>query len=828
MTIKKFWNSWDDEQKSNVIKTVGVCIGVFAVLTLLAMISYIFTWKQDQSILRDPSMMDLDVHADNSGGKLGLKWAHVLISNWFGLGSFAIVIFLFALAARLVLDKWNHSLQRTLLVTLSGGLLTSFIFAFAGSKFPPLTHTFGSGIGGECGAFVIRHMENLFNAAGTGLILFLATVIWLLLVSKRFSQWFSHLGKTKPEDEAEPEEHPEEMDAPVDIDLDSDADIPETVPEVIEGEAELAEMEEAAETGVAEETGTEAMADTEAVPATAVEPVQQPVEEPMEAEGGFDIERGEELKVDVVKELPVMNIRLDPPEGLPSYEFPSLDILEDHSSSTQVVSDEELNRNNNKIRSTLKNYRIDIVDVKAIVGPTVTLYKVYPAPGVKIANIRSLQDDIAMSLNARGVRIVTLPDSVGIEVANDKPSVVPLKALLNDDAFRESKAELPVAIGCTITKKVRVFDLADAPHLLVAGATKQGKSVGLNVLVASLLYSKHPAEMKMVFIDPKMVEFSAYGRLLKHYLAVLPTAGDEDEERDNAIVKKPKEAEKILRSLCIEMDQRYELLSKAYVNNIKLYNEKYRNHKLNPEHGHKFLPYLVVIIDEYADLAMSGGNGSEAKNMQKSIMGSIVRLAQKGRAAGIHVVIATQRPSVDVITGLIKANFPARIAFRVSTRVDSNTILDATGAEKLIGRGDMLYYAGVETERIQCGFISNDEINTITEFIGDQQGFKKSYNTPYYLPLPEEADAEGGSGGMVDMKDLDERFEDAARLVVMTQKGSTSDLQRRLGMGYAKAGRVMDQLQAAGIVGPQEGSKPRQVLVTDFNELDTILKAYMK
>lgn len=828
MTIKKFWNSWDEEQKSNVIKTVGVCIGVFAVLTLLAMISYIFTWKQDQSILRDPSMMDLDVHAGNSGGKLGLKWAHILISRWFGLGSFAIVIFLFALAARLVLDRWNHSLQRTMLVTLTGGLLASFICAFAGSKFPPLTHTFGSGIGGECGAFVIRHLENLFNAAGTGLILFLATVIWLLLVSKRFSRWFSHLGKTKPEDEAEQEEQSEGMEAPVDIDIDSEDIIPDAVPEVPESGDELPEVAEVPGIEAVEASVIEPVAEAGDALDAAAGLMQQPSGEPVEAEGGFDIDRGEDLNVEVVKDLPVMDIRLDPPEGLPSYEFPSLDILEDHSSSTQVVSDEELNRNNNKIRSTLKNYRIDIVDVKAIVGPTVTLYKVYPAPGVKIANIRSLQDDIAMSLNARGVRIVTLPDSVGIEVANDKPSVVPLKALLNDDAFRESKAELPVAIGCTITKKVRVFDLADAPHLLVAGATKQGKSVGLNVLVASLLYSKHPAEMKMVFIDPKMVEFSAYGRLLKHYLAVLPTAGDEDEERDNAIVKKPKEAEKILRSLCIEMDQRYELLSKAYVNNIKLYNEKYRNHKLNPEHGHKFLPYLVVIIDEYADLAMSGGNGSEAKNMQKSIMGSIVRLAQKGRAAGIHVVIATQRPSVDVITGLIKANFPARIAFRVSTRVDSNTILDATGAEKLIGRGDMLYYAGVETERIQCGYISNDEINTITEFIGDQQGFKKSYNTPYYLPLPEEADAEGGSGGMVDMKDLDERFEDAARLVVMTQKGSTSDLQRRLGMGYAKAGRVMDQLQAAGIVGPQEGSKPRQVLVTDFNELDTILKAYMK
>ena len=468
MTIKKFWNSWDEEQKSNVIKTVGVCIGVFAILTLLAMISYIFTWKQDQSILRDPSMMNLDVHADNSGGKLGLKWAHVLISKWFGLGSFAIVIFLFALAAKLVLDRWNHSLQRTLLVTLTGGLLSSFIFAFAGSKFPPLTHTFGSGIGGECGAFVIRHLENLFNTAGAGLLLLLVTVIWLLLVSKSFSQWFSHLGKTKPEDEAEQERRSdEEAETPVDIDIESDPVIPEMVPEVQYSPAEIYEAEEAAEKEGADIIGAEAQIEEESVPEVAFGQEEQPSGNPVADEGGFAIDRGQELKTDVVEELPVMNIRLDPPEGLPSYEFPSLDILEDHSSATQIVSDEELNRNNNKIRSTLKNYRIEIVDVKAIVGPTVTLYKVYPAPGVKIANIRSLQDDIAMSLNARGVRIVTLPDSVGIEVANDKPSVVPLKALLNDDAFRESKAELPVAIGCTITKKVRVFDLADAPHLLL-------------------------------------------------------------------------------------------------------------------------------------------------------------------------------------------------------------------------------------------------------------------------------------------------------------------------------------------------------------------------
>ena len=802
----KFWDSWDDRQKSNAVKGLGVAIAIFALFTLLATVSYVFTWRQDQSLLRDPAMMDQAQHVANAGGKLGLKWANVLICKWFGLGSFAFLILLFAMAVRLVAGRWHRSLLKTAIVTLSGAIIASFLFALTG-RLAGIPTMFGAGIGGECGAFVVDWLANLVGVAVTALLLVALSVGWLFLSSGRFSRWVTSLGAAG---DAEPEAAEMPEPAPVHEPEPAPVQEPVAAPAPVRVTFRTAGLKAEPEETVAE------VSEDEGDVAGGTD----------EQAGSFEIDRGEELDTTVKKDLPRIDVRLDPPEGLPKYEFPSLELLEDHASGTQVVSEEELNRNNNKIRYTLKNYKIDIVDVKAIVGPTVTLYKVYPAPGVKIANIRSLQDDIAMSLNARGVRIVLLPDSVGIEVANDKPATVPIKALLNDENFRTSKAELPVAIGCTITKKVKVFDLADAPHLLVAGATKQGKSVGLNVLIASLLYAKHPSEMKMVFIDPKMVEFSAYGRLLKHYLAVLPTAADDEEERDNAIVKKPKEAEKILRSLCIEMDDRYELLSKAYVNNIKLYNDKYRDHKLNPEHGHRFLPYLVVVIDEYADLAMSGGSGSEGKNMQRSIMGSIVRLAQKGRAAGIHVVIATQRPSVDVITGLIKANFPARIAFRVSTRVDSNTILDATGAEKLIGRGDMLYYAGVETERIQCGYISNEEINSITEFIGEQQGFKKSYNTPYYLPAPDPAEGEGG-GGMIDMKDLDERFEEAARMVVTTQKGSTSDIQRRLGMGYAKAGRVMDQLEAAGIVGPQEGSKPRQVLVTSLDDLENILKAFM-
>ena len=555
----------------------------------------------------------------------------------------------------------------------------------------------------------------------------------------------------------------------------------------------------------------------------------------MQGEGAapesFEVISDDSLDAEI-KELKPIDNRLDPPDGLPKFSFPpSLDLLLSHSSGRREVSGEELTRNNNKIRAALANYRIQINDVKAQVGPTVTLYKVYPAPGVKIADIKKLQEDIGMSLNAKGVRVTTLPDAVGIEVANDYASIVPLKQLLNDPAFRESKALLPVAIGYTITQKVKVFDLTEAPHLLIAGATQQGKSVGLNVIVSSLLYSKHPSELKFVFIDPKMVEFSSYASLLYHYLAVLPDAGDESEEMAGAIAKSAKAAEKVLRSLCVEMDQRYELLSKAGVNKLTLYNEKFKQRHLSPEKGHRFLPYLVVVVDEYADLTMMTGSSPEAKAASRSITNSIIRLAQKGRAAGLHVILATQRPSVDVISGIIKSNFPMRIAFRVASKTDSMTILGSPGAEKLIGRGDMIFSAGIESERIQCALITGDETEAICNSISAQKGYQKSYNTPYYLPEVGEAGSDGsasGEKGSIDMGNLDDNFEEAAKLVVTTQKGSTSDLQRKLGMGYARSGKVMDQLEAAGIVGPQEGSKPRQVLVSDLNSLQSILDAFMK
>lgn len=785
----------DDGDKVRLTKMTGILVALLAVFTLLATVSYFFTWKADQSSLSS-AVGDISVEVSNVAGKMGYRWADLLVRRWFGLGSLAFVVILFAVSVRLLLHRWRYSMVKTTLLTVTGAMLSSFILAFV-SDLSGLGNAFGGGLGGECGESVVKWASVVFGNILTGFMLAFLVIVWLVLASRKFSDWLMSLGK-KPVAEPVVRQGLPTVEA--------------TEPAVKSGSSVTGT------TGVAEASALRAQDSTLRQAQGTERETPQPVAEP--AEKSMEVVKGSKLSTEIKKELPRINVR----DELPDYQFPSLELLDSYSSNRNEVSDEELVRNNNRIRNALENYKIQINDVKAIVGPTVTLYKVYPAPGVKIAEFKRIQEDLGMHLHARGVRVVTLTDSVGIEVANDHPSIVPMRAVLNDETFRSSKAELPVAIGYTIQQKVKVFDLADAPHLLVAGATKQGKSVGLNVIVTSLLYAKHPSELKLVFIDPKMVEFSAYAHLLKHYLAVLP-CNDEREERDNAIVKKADKADKILRSLCIEMDQRYELLSKASVPNIKTYNEKYRNRKLLPTEGHRFLPYIVTIIDEYADLTMSVGGSGDAKVVARSITTSIIRLAQKGRAAGLHVVLATQRPSVDVITGLIKTNFPTRIAFRVVSRTDSSTILDSPGAEKLIGKGDMLYYAGVEMERVQCAYIDSEEINRLNEYIGSQEGHNKSFNTPFYLP-PVDDDTEEGSGGMVDMTKLDERFEEAAKLVVMSQRGSTSDLQRRLGMGYAKAGRVMDQLEAAGIVGPQEGSKPRQVLVSSLDELDQIIAAY--
>ena len=800
----RFLSSWDEEDRASAVRITGFVVAAFAIFILIATASYLFHWQQDMSLLTASGSEGAEV--GNAAGKIGVRTGHLLVCELFGLGSFALLIILTAISVRLIAHKWKQSLLKTTLIALFGAFISSLALAFCG-HLASLDNIFGGGLGGRCGEKVVLWAEEQVGVPVTGILIGVLILAFLFLSSRRFSRWFASIGQHK--DKPAPE-----------------AIEPETVPEEKEEEAPAAEAEE--ETPAEEPIVTMAL-EAEPQPEPQPESSQEEAAPEAKEEGNFEIISDDQLDAEVTEELKPIDNRLDPPEGLPNFQFPSISLLKDHTSGRKEVSSEELTRNNNKIRATLANYKIQITDVKAVVGPTVTLYKVYPAPGVKIAEIKRLQDDIALSLNARGVRVVVLSDSVGIEVANDYASIVPLKKLLNDEKFRNSKYELPVAIGYTITQEVKVFDLADAPHLLIAGATKQGKSVGLNTIVTSLLYGKHPSELKFVFIDPKMVEFTAYAKMLRHYLAVLPDACSEEDEMSNAIVKNAKDAEKILRSLCIEMDERYELLSKAGVNKISLYNDKFKSRHLRPDKGHRYLPYLVVVVDEYADLTMTTGASPDAKAASRSITNSIIRLAQKGRAAGLHVILATQRPSVDVISGIIKSNFPMRIAFRVSSRVDSQTILDAPGAEKLIGKGDMLFSAGIGSERIQCALVDGEEIDAVTKAIGDQKGYGKSYNTPYYLPSVEDAGSEGsGSGGTIDMHNIDERFEEAARLVVTTQKGSTSDLQRKLGMGYAKAGRVMDQLEAAGIVGPQEGSKPRQVLVSDLDSLQPILDAFLK
>ena len=806
-------------KKSLILKYTGIAVLVFAFFTLLSILSYMFTWQADQSLLSNPEMMGKTVDVANWGGKLGFRWSRFLVSDCFGLGSLAFVVLMGAVAYRLFFWDKRIGLLRISLVSVAGAFLASLILSFLSMLVGPDT-AFGGGLGGDAGHAVIAWLGNLTGNLITALILAALTVAWLIFSNFGFARWFASVGLGGAEEEAPAVEVEPEEEALTEEDL---APIDGPVQEAVEvlPEEDPFEFVEEPFGPVPEEPFI--MEDPIEVEKPVDEPAHEQTEVQIEQPAEMEVIMGGDFTEKVTEELP----RIDNREELERFKFPPLDLLKDYSEGQHTVSQQELDINNNRIRATLQNYKIVVDRVTAVVGPTVTLYKVVPAAGVRVSAIESLHREIAMALGASGVRVVTLSDCVGIEVPNNTPSIVPLKSMLNDDSFRNSKAELPIAIGYTITQEVKTFDLTDAPHLLVAGATKQGKSVGLNVIISSLLYAKHPTELKFVFIDPKMVEFTAYNSLLKHYLAVLPMAASEEDERENAIIKQPKQAEAVLNSLCIEMDERYKLLASAGVNDIKLYNDKYKDRRLLPTEGHKYLPYLVVVIDEYADLTMTGGANQDARKCAKNISESIVRLAQKGRAAGLHVIIATQRPSVNVITGLIKTNFPTRIAFRVVSGVDSRTILDSYGAENLIGRGDMLYYAGVEMERVQCALVSMAEINKITKFIGDQTGYKQCCNTPYYLPVPESQDGET-SGGTIDMANIDPLFEDAARMIVTSQRGSTSDLQRRLGMGYARAGRVMDQLEGAGIVGPQEGSKPRQVLVTTFNELDEILSHFIK
>ena len=820
--IVSCFRNMDPQTRTLIARVVGIVVGVFALFTLFSCVSYLFTWKSDYSIVSWGDISNPDKMPANSGSRLGLRWSRFLVGGCFGLSAVCIAGLLATLAVKIFMQRLDSKFLRPSVLIITAAPLFSFVLSYFSGLVSSDTF-FGGGLGGFAGAEFVRLCQNLSGKIGTGLFLTVLVVIWLLFASGKFAQWFAQIGtgrkKHKDSDEetaaveaAEDVEHSDDG-TPLNEDTTEgeQGNDDSVYEEVVRSGNDVLPSDPKEQKHAAERPDSGDGA-SEGTPASGAEI----------ADGGGDTaEAGRKFSTDVVEELPRIDNRME----LENYRFPSLDLLEDYADKQNIVTLEEQQDFINRIRQTLLNFRIKVENITAKAGPTVTLYKVYPAPGVKLASIKTVESDIGISLGAKGVRVVKLDDAVGIEVANRKSSVVPLKAMLNDNSFRDTKAELPVAIGCTITRNVKVFDLTQAPHLLVAGATQQGKSVGLNVIVSSLLYAKHPSELKFVFVDPKMVEFTAYKRLLKHYLAVLPTAGSEEEEAENAIIKKAKDAADVLNSLCVEMDDRYALLALAGVNKLKDYNEKYKDRKLLPTDGHKYLPYIVVVIDEFADLTMSSGFGSEGKAMARGISTAIIRLAQKGRAAGIHLIIATQRPSVNVITGDIKTNFPMRIAFRTVSRVDSQTILDSPGAESLIGRGDMLFYAGVEMERVQCALVETKEIDRITRFIEAQNGYKECYTTPYYLPTPPSQD-DSSSAGPIDISNIDSLFGDAARMVVNTQKGSTSDLQRKLGLGYARAGKIMDQLEAAGIVGPQEGSRPRQVLVSDYEELENIITSF--
>ncbi|MDR2585567.1 MAG: DNA translocase FtsK [Prevotellaceae bacterium] len=723
----------------------GIIFGILGVYTFVALTSYIFTWTHDQNMITHPNLFSSSVQVENGGGKIGFLWAHFLMGRLFGLGALIIPFFFLAISFFCLKIK-KINLVRVALLSLFGciilSVLSSFIFSFSS-----LSKWLGYGVGGSYGHHVNQYLITLLGLTGTGLLLVMLFVVWLFALFPGMPSviWSRLIHPVKPKPEPKPEPDPE-PDPDSGFELDGDP-IPFPVTEV---------------------------------------------EEPIEPIDDRDPEEGSLESV------------YDPKLDLPNYQFPTLSLLEEYKDRVFEVPAEELEKNNKRIVKALSNYGINIEKIRNRPGPTVTLYEIYPAPGVRIAQIKSLEDDIALSLAARGLRIIApIPgtNAVGIEVANDHPSVVPMRTVLDSPKFRDAKYELPIVIGKTISNEVLAFDLAKMPHLLVAGATGQGKSVGLNAIITSLLYRMHPSALKFVLVDPKQVELSIYAKLEKHFLAKM-------EGEEQAILTDTQKVVYTLKSLVDLMEKRISLLSKAGQRNILDYNNKFLLRKLNPNNGHEYMPYIVVVIDEFADLIMTAG---------KEVELPITRLAQKARAVGIHLIVATQRPDVKVITGLIKANFPARIAFKVVSIVDSRTIIDIKGANQLIGRGDMLLSMNGELTRVQCAWIDTPEVERITEFISDQNSYGSAYFLPEYCGEEESGVAD------VDLKRRDPLFDEAARLVVQFQQGSTSLIQRRMNLGYNRAGRIMDQLEAAGIVGPQEGSKARQVMITDPSSLERII-----
>ena len=776
---------------------IGLVSVIFAVYLLLAFTSFFFTGAADQSILDNQlpgELLQTDNQVQNYAGARGAQVSECLINRCFGIAAYFIVLFLAVLGMKLMkayqfrLWKWFMSCT-VMMIWFSIAL--GFIFD------GPFSNSFIY-LGGLHGYNVSNWLISQIGAPGLTLLLLITALLFFIYLSKetmRIIRKALHPEfKRKPKDELSEGEVTEES-------ISEDENEPiippygDTAPTIVDFPLEQPpvndDIEEESDIPLPIDDTPEIVVDNDEKPVNEIEDTNEP-----------DFTVGDDhTEEDEAYEGPALepyNPRLD----LENYKFPHLNLLDHYDESDNGIDMEEQNANKDRIIEVLRSFDIEISSIKASVGPTVTLYEITPAQGIRIAKIRNLEDDIALSIAALGIRIIApIPGkgTIGIEVPNAKPRIVPMQSILNSKKFQETTMELPIALGKTITNEVYMVDLAKAPHMLIAGATGQGKSVGLNAIVTSLLYKKHPAELKFVIVDPKKVEFSVYAPIEKHFLAKLP-------DGDDAIITDVSKVVQTLNSLCVEMDTRYDLLKKAGCRNIKEYNAKFIDRKLNPEKGHHFMPYIVIIIDEFGDLIMTAG---------KEVELPICRIAQLARAVGIHAIIATQRPTTNIITGTIKANFPARVAFRVAAMMDSRTILDRSGAQQLIGKGDMLYLQGNDPVRVQCAFIDTPEVERVANYISKQQG----YPTAFELPEVECEDGES-SAADVDMTRLDPMFEDAARLVIIHQQGSTSLIQRKFSIGYNRAGRIMDQLERAGIVGPAQGSKARDVLCMDETDLE--------
>lgn len=797
------------------LKSLGITMVLFSLFLLVAGFSFLFTWQADQSLVKNMSFgffqLTDNAIAQNALGKLGAWIGFVFFYKGFGVASFAFCIIFFSLGIYLLTKLQPIPIFKTLKYSFFGVIWISLILGFIFNQTYQV-------LGGVFGHFGIIYLQGLIGNIGT--VLFLISYILVFAVAIFNIEFYQPNMKLQAvslfENNLAPNQSEEAPTTTVGNKIFTEGGAI-TIADGLDlaplNEEDFLLVEQPIEDLTASESN-EFPLDEEA-PLAVFTPQEEPIpfnDETLKTNSGLVLE----VK-DVPEEAPVPTFKkhfgideaYDPTLEYSGYTFPTIDLLTDYGESKSIIDTNELSEKTRMIEDTLKNYNIGIKKISATVGPTVTLYEIIPQDGVRIAKIKNLEDDIALSLAALGIRIIApIPGkgTIGIEVPNSNPSMVPMRSLISSAKFVNADMDLPIAFGKTISNEVFVADLAKMPHLLMAGATGQGKSVGLNAILVSLLYKKHPSQIKFVLVDPKKVELNIYKTIERHFLAKIP--GDSD-----AIITDTKLVVNTLSSLCKEMDERYDLLKDAHVRNLKEYNAKFLTRKLAPTDklAHRFLPYIVVVIDELADLMMTAG---------KEVELPIARLAQLARAIGIHLILATQRPSVNIITGTIKANFPARLAFRVSQKIDSRTILDANGADQLIGKGDMLFSNGNDLVRVQCAFVDTPEVERIAEFIGNQSG-----NEPYLLPLVSiEGDDFGGGGEMFDSKDKDELFNEAAHLIVSSQQGSTSLLQRKLNLGYNRAGRLIDQLEKAGIVGPFKGSKAREVLVIDIVELEERLK----